>query len=429
MALYGSNSEPGIVTDVDSALTISRSSEAPADVGIVGQADLTVGTANPNEVYQVTRASSARSWFGEESLLSKAVVDALDSGAYPVYAVATEEEEISGEDISGMTSTSTTLAQPPLSEDASDITVTVDGVDKSVSVTLDDPAVADVGTDEAVVNPVEGSLEVDAANSDADDTNDTVDYLRYDYPSAIDALAAEAGEVVDFVVPLSENESVTAHAQTVVGNMAQEYNFALAEIGVATYLDPMNAEVSFDDSRVQAVYPSRNEAGDSTLGSYAGLRASLGIRTTPINKTLDNQKDLAVSLNKAERGALIDARIVPLANEAAGARVADDVNTVSDDNSQEAAIRYGFSRLVYDYAIEIIRINEKPFIGRLNSQAVRNALEGLLNNELKPLTRSNAITSFEAEVFEGDATTAAVELQIEGAEPLRFIENVVTIGN
>jgi len=210
--------------------------------------------------------------------------------------------------------------------------------------------------------------------------------------------------------------------------MAGEYNFALGLVGAGTYIDPMSYENAFDDSRMQVVYPTRNASGQSVLGSYAGLRASLGIRTTPINKTLDNQKDLAESLNKAERGSLIDARVVPLADEAAGARVADDVNSVSNDNSDEAGIRYGFSRLVFDFAITTVRINEKPFIGRLNSPAVRNALEGLLNNQLKPLTRSNAIISFSAEVFEVDATTASVELQIDAAEPLRFIENTVTVG-
>lgn len=429
MASYGSTSEPGIVTDVESALTISTSGDAPADVGIVGQADLTVGTANPNEVYQVTRASKARTWFGEDSLLSKAVVDALDMGAYPVYAVATAEEQVNGEDISGITSTSGTLSNAPVIEDASEIFVTVDGVSKNVSVTLDDPATLSPGTDEVFVNPVEGTFEVDSAPSDADDTNDTVSYTRYDYQSAIDALQAGAGEAIDFLAPLSENESVTNYAQTTLSNMAGEYNFALGLFGGGTYLDPNTYQNPYDDSRIQVVYPSRNKAGESTLGSYAGLRASLGIRTTPINKTLDNQKNLHVGLNKAERGSLINARVVPLADEAAGARVADDVNTVSDDNSEEAGIRYGFSRLVFDYAITVVRMNEKPFIGRLNSPAVRNALEGLLNNQLKPLTRSNAILDFSAEVFEVDATTASVELQVEAAAPLRFIENTVTVGN
>jgi hypothetical protein len=428
MVSYGSTSEPGITTDVESALTISTSGEAPTDVGLVGQADLTVGTANPNEVYQITRASKAREYFGEESLLANAVVDALDMGAYPVYAVATVENEVTGEDLSGLTSTSGSFTNAPVIESAADISVLIDGTEKTVNVTYDDPAAMTPNTDEVYVNPVEASFELDTAPSDTDETNDTASYTWYDYEGAIDALAADAGEVIDFLVPISENASVTAYAQSTLATMAGEYNFALGLVGAGTYIDTQSYENAFDDSRMQVVYPTRNASGHSVLGSYAGLRASLGIRTTPINKTLDNQKELAESLNKAQRGSLIDARVVPLADEAAGARVADDVNSVSNDNTEEAGIRYGFSRLVFDFAITTVRINEKPFIGRLNSPAVRNALEGLLNNQLKPLTRSNAIISFSAEVFEVDATTASVELQIDAAEPLRFIENTVTVG-
>jgi len=127
MVSYGSTSEPGITTDVESALTISTSGDAPTDVGIVGQADLDVGTATPNQVYQITRASNARSYFGEDSLLANAIVDALDMGAYPVYAVATSEEVVNGEDISGVSSTSGEFANSPLSEDSEDIQVRVDG--------------------------------------------------------------------------------------------------------------------------------------------------------------------------------------------------------------------------------------------------------------------------------------------------------------
>lgn len=428
MASYGSTSEPGIVTDVESALTISTSSDAPADVGIVGQADLANGTANPNEVYQVTRASKARTWFGEDSLLTQAVVDALDMGAYPVYAVATSQTSITGEDLSGLSSTSGSFLNEPVSEDEDDITITIDGVSKTVIKTYEDPSTLSPDTDEAYYNPVEATFELDAAPGDTDSTNDTADYVMYDYPAAIDAMKAGAEEAIDFLAPVSENNSVTDYVQTTLSNMADEYNFALGLVGAGARVDPSNYTNRYDDSRMQVVYPTRNDAGDSTIGSYAGLRASLGIRTTPINKTLDNQKDLAVGLNKAQRGSLIDERVVPLADEAAGARVADDVNSVSDSNSEEAGIRYGFSRLVFDYVITIVRVNEKPFIGRLNSPAVRNALEGLLNNELKPLTRSNAIISFDAEVFEVDATTASVELQVDAAEPLRFIENTVTVG-
>jgi len=432
MADIGTKLEPGIVTDVSSATTVSTSGTSPSDVGIVGQANLgggvDEGSATPNEVYLVTRSTDARNWFGDDSLLTEAVTDALNEGAFPVYAVATERLSVTGEDLSGLSSTTGTLVEGPVSEDPSDTTFTIDGSEKETVIVYDTPADHSPNAGEVYFNPVTKEFELDSAPSDADDTNDTVDYDYFDYPSGHQALVDEASEAIDFFVPVSENLDVKTDAQVKVGNMAQEYNFAVALVGAGTRVDPLNYTNSFDDSRVQVVYPTRDGDGKSLIGSYAGKRASLGITTTPINKRLDAEKDLAVSLNLAERGELIDSRVVPLAQEAAGARIADDVNSVSDDNSEEANIRYGFSRLVIDYAMKIVQVNEKPFIGRLNSPAVRGALEGLLNSQLKTLENSNSILNYSLSVRKVDATTASVELGVETAKPLRFIENKIAVG-
>lgn len=432
MADYGTTLEPGIVTDVSSAGTVSTTGASPSNVGIVGQANLgggvDEGSAEPNEVYLVTRSTDARNWFGTESMLTEAVVDALNEGAFPVYAVAAEEKSIEGEDISGVTSTSGTVVEAPVTETPSEVVFTVDGTEKTTNIVYDDPANYSPGADEVYFDPVDGAFELDAAPSDADDTNDTVDYNYFDYVSAHKALVSGASEAIDFFVTLSENLEVKTDAQIRVGNMADEYNFAVALVGAGARVDPLNYTNNFDDSRVQVVYPTRDGEDKTILGAYAGKRASLGISTTPINKRLDAEKDLAVGLDKAERGELIDSYVVPLAQEAAGARIADDVNSVSDDNSQEANIRYGFSRLVVDYAIEVVYTNEKPFIGRLNSPAVRGALQGLINSQLKPLTRSNAVLDYTVNVRKVDATTASLELGVETAKPLRFIENEIAVG-
>jgi hypothetical protein len=432
MAELGTKLEPGIVTDVSSATTVSTGGASRSDVGIVGQADLgagaTEGSADPNEVYLVTRSTDARTWFGDDSLLTEAVIDALNEGAFPVYAVATEETQVTGEDLSGLSSTSGTLAEGPADEDATNAQFTIDGVSKTTTITYEDPATLSPDADEVLLNPVTQDFELDAAPSDGDDTNDTVDYVAHDYPTANQALVDGVGETIDFFVALSENESVTADVQTKVGNMAQEYNFALAIVGAGARIDPMNYENQFDDSRMQVLYPTRGADDKSILGAYAGKRAALGITTTPINKRLESEKKLSVGLDKGQRGELIDSRVVPLAQESAGARIADDVNSVSDDNSEEANIRYGFSRLVIDVVIKTVHTNERPFIGRLNSQAVRSTLEGLLTSQLKPLLRSNAILDYNVTVRKVDATTATVELGVETAKPLRFIENEVAVG-
>lgn len=432
MADYGTTLEPGIVTNVSSATTVSTGGASPSDVGIIGEADLgggvNQGAADPNSVYLVTRSADARNWFGDDSLLTEAVTDALNEGAFPVYAVATESVTVTDEDLSGLVSTTGSLSKGPLTEDAAAASFTVDGVSKTTTLTYEDPSTLSPSADEVILNPVTQAFELDSAPSDADGTNDGVDYEYQDYSTAFSSMANDAAEMIDFLVPLSENSSVTSEAQVVVGNMAEEYNFATAIVGAGARIDPSSYTNTFDDSRVQVLYPPRDGSDKSLLGSYAGKRASLGISTTPINKRLDAEKNLSVSLNKAERGALISERVVPLADESAGARIADDVNSVSDGNSKEANIRFGFSRLVIDYAIKTVQINEKPFVGRLNNPAVRNTLEGLLNSELLPLERSNSILSYSVNVRKVDATTASVELGVETAKPLRFIENEIAVG-
>ncbi|QRD99646.1 putative tail sheath protein [Halorubrum virus VOLN27B] len=427
MADYGNTIEPGIVTNVNSALSVTSSGGAPADVGLVGQADLVNGTAQTNAVYQVTRATKAREWFGEDSPLTRNVLDALSEGAYPVYAVAVDLVDVTGEDLSALASNTGTLAEGPVSEDASDVVFTIDGVELETVLVYEDLSELTPGAGEVYVNPATGDFKIDSETV-VGNTGDSVDYATGDYVAGNQALADGAGGAVDFFVPLTENTSVTEDAQATVNAMAGEYNLALAIVGATPGLDPSAYSNSFDDSRVQVVYPARDSEGYSTLGAYAGLRAKLGITTTPINKRLSSVKSLAVSLNKAERGELIDERVVPLADESEGARIADDVNSVSDTNSEEAGIRFGFTRLVMDYVITTIRVNEQPFIGRLNSRAVRASLEGLLSNQLNTLKRSNAIVDYRVSVSRVDATTAAVEIQVKTAKPLRFIENTVTIG-
>jgi hypothetical protein len=428
MATYGSTVEPGIVTNVNSALAVTSSGGAPADVGLVGQADLVNGTAETNAVYQVTRATKARDWFGEESPLTQNVLDALNEGAYPVYAVAVETSDITAEDLSALSSNTGTLIEGAVSEFAEDTVFSVAGSDLTTVLVYDDLTDRTPDAGEVYLNPASREFKIDA-DVTVGNAGDEVNYVVGDYQSGHDALASDAGGAVDFFTPLSEDEVVTQDALDTVRDMANQYNFAVAVVGAVPGIDTAEYTNPFDDSRVQVVYPARNDAGYSTLGSYSGLRAEIGINTTPINKRLTSQQSLSVGLDRASRGELIDNRVVPLAEETEGARIADDINTVTDSNSEEAGIRFGFTRLVLDFVISTVRRNEQPFVGRLNSRSVRAALEGLLSNQLKTLKRSNSIIDYNVRVSRVNATTSAVEVQIETAKPLRFIENTITIGS
>lgn len=433
MTTYGDKQEPGIITDLTSSAAVPSAGEAPSDVGIVGQADLANATnpADTTKVYQVTRASKAVEWFGpkDSSMLTQGVIDALNEGAYPVYAVATTETAVTGEDISGVSSTTVSLANAPIREDPASITVTLDGTSLTTNKVYDDVSTYSPAAGECYYNPVRGKVELPSTPGDADNTNDTVDYEWFDYTGGIDVMVDKVPEVIDFLAPLSENSAVVDDANLTVGNMEDSYNLALAVGGADIRLDPSTYTVQYDDSRTQVVYPTRFEDNTSAIAAYVGYKANLGLATTPINKRLSTNKRLAVTLNRAERGSLIDEDTVPLADEARGVRIVDDPTTVSASNTNEQNLQFGFNRLVADYIIETTRTNQKPFIGRLNSQVVRNTLEGMVKQQLTRLQQSNAVISYTVNVQKKNATTAGLEMSVDLVEPLRFIENTVTIGN
>jgi hypothetical protein len=429
MTIYGDNQEPGIITDLTSSASVPTSGEAPSDVGFVGQADLANATnpADTSKVYQITRASKAVEYFGpkESSLLTNVIIDALVEGAFPVFAVAADSTTVTSESHGSPGSTTVETDNAPIREDADDITVTLDGTDLTVNVVRDDVSTYSPAAGECYVNPVHGNVEVESVPS----TSLTFGYDHFDYASGIDVMVNNAGEDIDFLTPINENTSAVDDANTSVAEMEQEYNLALAVGGADIYLDPDSFSQSYDDSRTQVVYPTRFEDNTSALGAYVGLRASLGLANTPINQRLTTNKRLATTLTRAERGSLIDENVVPLADEARGARIVDDPTTVSDTNTDEQNLRFGFNRLVADYIIETTRDNEKPFIGKLNSPTVRNTLEGMVSEQLTQLQNSGVVLSYSVNVLEEDATTAGLEMKVDLAQPLRFIENTVTIGD
>jgi hypothetical protein len=429
MTTYGDNQEPGIITDLTSSAAVPTSGAAPNDVGIVGQADLANANspADTSKVYQITRASKAVDYFGptESSMLTNAVIDALNEGAYPVYAAVAPSTSVTSESHDGAGTTTVSFDNAPIREDADDITVTLDGTTQTVNLVHDDVSTYSPAAGECYVNPVRGKAEIESVPG----TSLSFSYDHFDYTGGIDTMVDKVPSVIDYLVPLSENGAVVDYANTTVANMEDEYNLALAVGGADIRLDPSTFTQSYDDSRTQVVYPTRFEDGTSAIAAYAGFKANLGLSATPINKRLQSDKRLAVTLSRAERGSLIDENVVPMADEARGARIVDDPTTVTSSNTDEQNLQYGFNRLVADYIIETTRDNQKPFIGKLNSPTVRQTLEGMVNDSLSQLQQSDVVVSYQVNVLKENAVTAGLEMNVDLVEPLRFVENTVTIGN
>lgn len=424
MVTIGSTTLPGVQADVESATSTGVNVGAAAQVGIVGQADLANGTANANEVYEVTTSVKARTWFGAGSPLAENCVDALSNGAYPVYAVAAEEVSVTDEDISGLGSTNGTLANAPGPENADAYSFLVDSTVKNVVLTMEDPASLNPGTDEVYVNPVTGAFELDASPN----TSGEIDYTYFNYPAATAALYAEEGETLDLVGLVNENEDVVADAVSVAENHATLAEFTVVVAGAGARIDPGAFTNSYDTSRLQLLYPSRNADEESIVGSYLGLRSSLGINNSPIWKRLQDQRDLSVTLSKTEQETLVGEKVVPIADESRGARIVEDLTCVADSNTEEDAMRQVLHRLIVDYVTEVVFVSSERFIGELHTQAARNALHSIIGGEMDRLLTQNSIEDYSVTVEKVDAMTASVDVGIDTIDPLRNIVATIAAG-
>ncbi|TQQ81851.1 hypothetical protein [Halonotius roseus] len=425
MVSIGNTILPGVQTNIESADSTAVNIGAPGQIGLVGEADLANGTATANELEIIRTPVKARTLFGAGSQLAENVVQALTEGAYPVYAVAAEAVEVVGEDLSGLASTSGVLENAPVSESPSEVAFSVDGTGKDAVLTYHDPATETVGTDTVHYNPSSGAFELDAAPS----TSGEVDYTYYDYDAATDALIDTAGNIVDVVGLLNENSAAVGYAHTKAVVATNRYEFMVVVAGAAPRIpDTFAYEVAYDSSRLQLLYPARTADDLSIIGAYCGLRASLGINSSPMFKRLSGVTDLAVTLSPDDQQNLIGQSTVPMADESRGARIVEDLTTVSDDNMDEASMRQVLHRLIVDYVTNIVNANSERYIGSLHKKSTRDALQGSITSELKRLKATDSITGFTIAIEEVDAMTASADVGIDTIDPLRNIVATISAG-
>ncbi|WP_330630662.1 hypothetical protein [Halocatena halophila] len=421
MVTIGGTALPGIKTEVESANSTSVNIGAPAQIGLIGQADLANGTANTDEVYEIRTPVAARNLFGRDSSLTKNATNALSEGAYPVYCVAASETTVTAETVDAQTGNFT---ETPVIEDGSEISVTLDSSVTAVK-TLDNIDSLTAQSDEMLYNPVTGNWKLSQAPS----TAGTVDYTAYDYPGAVDVMMADRSERIDFLGILNENQAAVEYAHQAVLQEVERYNFIIVLAGTSTKIaNTADYANSFDSSRIQLIYPSRNADGMNFVGSVLGLRGELGIDNSPMFKRLNTENDLAVTLSKGEQTDLYNEDVVPIADEARGARIVEDVTCVANDNQAESAMSQSLHRLIVDYVTGIVHQASEPFIGELHTQSARNALRAVITSELERLRTTHAITAFTISVEKVDAMTARVNVGINTIDPLRNIIANISAG-
>lgn len=448
MVTIGNDTLPGTITTLESAASAGTGVGAPGTPVILGQGYLHGSNASgsADTAYRITRPNQASTQFGnaENSQLTTAVQDALAEGAYPVYAIAPSEVEVTGEDLSGVTGQSTTLANAPILENPGDITFTINSTQKTTVLYHEgDPSNATPGTDEVLLNPVTGKAYADESMGN---TGDSVDYWHADYTNTFDEITNhEVGDntflrdVVDFLQLIPETDSVVSDLKSKVISMETNGHYAIAIAGAGDpYIDDAGTEgtdetSSFshahDTSRLQLINPSRKGDGTTLAGSYVGARARIGIDSTPIFKSLRTATGLLTNLSTAQQENLVLENVIPIEERSGSARIIEDMTTVSDSNSEEAAWQQGISRLVTDFVTEIVEEESNNYVGEFNDRSVLNNIRGNISSRLKPLLGTGQLEAYSLIVEEKSSTVAVVNVGIDTADPLRNIELTVSAGD
>ena len=259
------------------------------------------------------------------------------------------------------------------------------------------------------------------------------------YARAVAAGADTAGFTAAFTEVLKDDVNIllapelsTADAASVLGGAVTEAedSFAMDVVAVigsdaaadATVKTITDAAPTNDRLILVAPGVMAHDAADTSTrdpvalsGGYsaapvAGLIASLTPQSSPTNKVLPGIGALARRFSYSEQTALIKGRVMPL-DQRGGVRVVRGVTT--DDPA--GAFRQVTTRRIVDFAKAGMRGVSSPFIGRLNNQRVRKALQGAIDGFLTGMLVDEALTGYKL------AVTATRQDEIAG----RAIVNVV----
>ncbi len=172
-------------------------------------------------------------------------------------------------------------------------------------------------------------------------------------------------------------DASTVAAITTAGYVTANKRFVMCAPGIRAYDVAANAEVPL--------------AGNYTAAAVAGLIASLAPHSSPTNKVLPSVGSLSTKYGYGELKTLLQANVLTLENRQ-GVRVVRGLTT------EGAAFSQITTRRIVDYAKAGIRGVSNPFIGKLNNERVRKALQGSIDNFLTTMVVDEALTGYTLEV-------------------------------
>jgi hypothetical protein len=135
-------------------------------------------------------------------------------------------------------------------------------------------------------------------------------------------------------------------------------------------------------------------SGGYTAAAVAGLLSTLPPEDSPTNKVLSGVKDVAQRFSYGQEKNLIGGGVLVLERRQ-GVRVVRGITTEMVDNGPFRQIT---TRRITDFAKAGIRQASNPFIGRLNNQRVRAALQAAIEGFLTTMVADEALIGYSVEV-------------------------------
>jgi len=454
MATYGDF--PGIQVTTQGGAISGIALGAEEILVIFGEADLASGSGSVNNPTQIGARSEADSIFGSGSELAQAMREALANGANLeyLYGVAVDTTAVTDENF---TSASGTLANAPIVEDASTLTIeqTAGPTDMDVQFVYESPPVDPANTDDtAYVNPYTGEFVVDSSGSDDYD----IDYEYQEWSTALDSADNVVGEDDTGVyVTLSEAESVASTLDTKVQDLRPNYQMVVGFAGAqpndtetdesgtriqAPNFDTANYSDSLDSDDLFAFAPVRfapiTADGETrpytrtVLGGISGLFAGSSINEPVYNDVVnvlpdDSNRDLEQKFTKTEEDEMAGEEVIPL-RQGASIRAKRNLSTSQETDWE----RDYWRRRIVDRVILVAKQVGEDTIGRINDERTRNAAERTINTELESLANDRLIKPNETDdqnyfvdVYEDTTNADQVNIDV-GVTPQGIVKRIDT---
>ncbi len=205
----------------------------------------------------------------------------------------------------------------------------------------------------------------------------TTDQAKSVFGSLVDTAEADGR---DTIAVIGADET---GASAIAGQVVSNKRIVMTAPGILTFdaaAPPKGDEVTL--------------GGTYSAAAVAGLISSLAAQSSPTNKVVSGLTKLGTKFSYGDMKILVQGGICAL-EDRRGIRVVRGVSTQASENGPFSQIT---TRRITDFAKAGIRQVCNPFIGRLNNQRVRKAMEGAIDGFLTTMVQDEALTAYQLEV-------------------------------